>query len=831
MEFQCLMLLYTLPLYWAPRPEFHAERLKAFLGYLLDPDKQGNAWLGTRSSPGSRSIQWQQGLKALQWVEETFQNIWQRYSEGISIYGRDFAERAFHVFTEYKAEVFMDAERFNDCWRALGLKASNEEEVNLARKVLEWMANTGEATFYIGFSVDWSFTHGSLLWAPQLRISNFWPANPRLAPPISSSLSLPAPMDAAEAAHLLEDTYWKAIETLFRAMRMSFDLGTAYVGLGDRRWGAPVFYYAEPTPMPDRAEQLLELAASDLETIARETLGVEDLFSETISGGILAGNLLVFRRELIGEGQVTPYYLIIPWGQGPRDRWGAEVEREAVSTADMLAFLEFSAGFESYDILTDLAVPEEFMALWGGSLDAAAQLLQELHDQIAFTPRLGRKRAMAFQMVRHVESGLARLEAEIIRTNDMMLRTEQKWKAAVESTELFARRAFSLRSLEGIRSLIEGLRESYPYRIAGTKARLAVDRSQQVRSSLDPLKQIVRTLIEEESREEREREERNQRTLSYALAALAAVTALPLLIGQMGWEELQATIKRWPEPFVQLFPFLQTIQPILTMIGMAAALLIIFILMFVLSSRFLPSREDMLEREWNRLGRLLIETWELIRQDRPQIHDLRKLAFTSHTIPGKAEPAEVRRMREEVERLDEEVCERLVQVWEWLKQQEEKGKNKDRLIALHYRIHFFTMALELLDRRPSPLPLPRALCLYRYKSTDFVRSSVVSDFEFEQVLNGYGFDDDEAHAIDAWVEQPLREIPELASRYPDSAQKGKRLRDLSPREFLQALREVVGVSALHEREIQPPVSQQELTELLKTPQALIKGSGTTEDNP
>lgn len=829
MEFQRVML-HTLPLYWTPRPVFHADRLREFLRYLLDPNQEGQAWLGIRGVGSPRSLTWHTGDDALQWVDTTHQQVWRPWSEAIAVHGRDFASQAFHIFVEYKAEIFIDAPRFRACLLKLPHEALAEvAESEVTRAAMSLLFDTmdiGSADFYIGFSVDWSFTGGSLLWTPQLRISNFWPASRRLAPPPPDGISTPLSMSASDAARLLEDVFWKGIETFFRAIRFHFNLGSAYVGLDDRKWGAPIFYYAEPVEVPHRPEEILEVAAEDLEILARKTMGVEDLRSEGISAGLPASNLLTFRYELIGEKTVIPCYLVIPWGRGPRDRWGEEVERESAFIADKLSFLEFSAGFEAYDILTDLAIPEESMALWGGSLDDAAQLLAALQDQIAFAPRLGRKRAIAFRMVRHLQAGFARLEAEIMRSTDQVLRTERKWKAAVESTELFARRAFSPRPLEGLRGLLDGLQGSFPYHLSGTKARLATERAQQtqqIRISLDNLKRTLEELLEEEGREEREREERNQRVLGYALAALAAVTAFPLLIGQMDWAELKETMGRWPGFLAGLASLLQAVQPFLTLISVTGAISVISILLVVVLRSFLPPRGDPEERELERLGEVLIRVRETIREGLPLIRSLREQAFISHQIPDKEEPPEVQRMRRQVEEWDQAACMDLTRVWEWLKQTEEEkekegGKEKkieDRLTVLHHRIHRFVLALDLLDNRPAPLPLPRALALYRYKSTDFVRSSVVSDFEFYQVLNGYGFDDDEVQAIDAWVDRPLSEIPVLRERYPELARQGKRLRDLPARDFIVALRDVIGVSALHERRILPPAEKEGIEKLFE----------------
>jgi competence protein ComGC len=818
MEFQRVMLLYTLPLYWTPRPVFHADRLREFLRYLLDPHHGGQAWLGIRRAGSSRSLDWYTGDDALRWVDTTYQQVWWPWSKGITSHGRDFAERTFDEFVEHKAEIFIDALRFRACLSKLPpealAEASKGEEVRQAISLLFDSMDIGSANFYIGFSVDWSFTGGSLLWTPQLRISNFWPVSRRLAPLPPDGIPQPVLMPASDAARLLEDVFWNGIKTLFGIIRLHFELGSAYVGLDDRKWGAPIFYYAEPVEMPDHPEGLLEVAAEDLEILARKTMGVEDLQSEGISAGLLAGNLLTFRYELIGEKTAMPCYLLIPWGRGPRDGWGEEVEREAAFTADKLSFLEFSAGFEAYDILTDLAIPEESMALWGGSLDDTAELLTALEDQIASSPRLGQKRRTAFRMVHHLWASLARLEARVLRGTDQVLHTKRKWEGAVESTEIFAKRAFSPRPLGGLRGLLEGLRESFPYRLSGTKARLAAERAKSIQTSLDNLKRRLRELLEEEGREERERAERHQRVLGYALAALAAVTAFPLLIGQMDWSELRETMGHWPGFLAGLALFLQTVQPYITLISMMGAVLVISILLIVILRALLPPQDDPEERDLKRMEKKLIEAREIIREGLPMIRSLREQAFISHRIPGTPEPPEVQQMRHQVEAWDQAVCSHLIPVWEWAEQRKEERAG-DRLAVLHHRIHRFILLLDLLNNRLTPLPLPRALALYRYKSTDFVRSSVVSDFEFSQVLNGYGFNDDEVQAIDAWVDRPLSEIPALRERYPDPARQGKRLRDLPARDFVEALREI-GVSALHEREIQPPeVEIEKLFEALK----------------
>lgn len=85
-------------------------------------------------------------------------------------------------------------------------------------------------------------------------------------------------------------------------------------------------------------------------------------------------------------------------------------------------------------------------------------------------------------------------------------------------------------------------------------------------------------------------------------------------------------------------------------------------------------------------------------------------------------------------------------------------------------------------QRLNPFPLPLSLCYFRYVSRHYVARSIVSEFEFEQVLNGYGFEDSEVAAIDQWVEK---------------------WGSMGARDLMDRLREL-GVTAMHPRPIQAP---------------------------
>jgi hypothetical protein len=812
MEFTNLMLIYTEPLYWEPRPLFHAEKLRDFLSTLLDPQKPGFAFLGIPKGR-KRTCNWLSGQKALNWVEQTYQDVWLKGGQMLRQYGKEVSELLFDtLFTEHKAEVFINSERFLACIEQT-LGSVRKEELRKALK------DEGKE-FFLGLSIDWSYLN-KIIWAPQLRVSNFWPSSRRIAPKPPGQYLSPMPMNPEKAADILENFFWKEVETYFRMLRYDFDLGSAAIWVGDREARPPVFYYAEPTRLPESPDEFLTSSdcLSALETLCRVTLGTDDPTSADVAGAFLENNLLTLRREIVRENTLRAFYLLIPWWRGLREDWVEEVEREAAFVADKWSFVEFSAGYKAYDILTDLAMPAKSMALWGGTLDTAVKLVSQLHNMIAYEPMGGSRRREVFTLTARLRGILGRLKGEMLRVTDDVMITNRKLKAGLESGIHFAKQTFTSRPLPKVRHLLDALPEFFSYRRAEHLTQTETERAKQLRETYNSIETSIHELISQQEREEkereerfreeqREREERRQRTLNYGLAALAAITAFPILIGQMDWTELQQVISRWPKLFAWLGAFLESIHPYLVLIAVVAAgAVIVFLLGMLLYTalRVRPEGRDTLVETDTLLetGSKIIKVWQLVNRLLPIAHELSERAFISRRVPG-PEPEEVQRLRQQIDDGDRTACQHLVEVWEWVGQIDRllEAPPEDELERLKLRVHRFIILTELLDNRPTYFPFPVALCLFRYKSTDFVQSTVVSDFEFEQVLNGYGFDDDEVKAIDQWAEQPLRVIGGYAGH--ELAQQGKRVKDLPAGEFVRVMREVVGVSALHEREIEPP---------------------------
>jgi hypothetical protein len=131
--------------------------------------------------------------------------------------------------------------------------------------------------------------------------------------------------------------------------------------------------------------------------------------------------------------------------------------------------------------------------------------------------------------------------------------------------------------------------------------------------------------------------------------------------------------------------------------------------------------------------------------------------------------------------------------WREMSNLSEAQQTDDAFQELKAITYLFIALTELFDNRPVPFWLPLCLCVFRYKSTEFVQESIVSDFEFEQVLNTYGYTDEEVQLIDAIANSPLAQI-EGYENHPLASQ-GGRVRDLPVDEFVRFLSEKLRLSA------------------------------------
>jgi hypothetical protein len=840
-RFTRLMLLHTRPMYWEPRPVYHSERLRDFLIHLLDSQKPGYAAVLLQGD-----TEWKVGKQAVTLVQTVYEEVWLPLSVQLSV-SQISSQLAFLGLVQHKMEIFLDSERFLAC-----CKRQFHIDRSEYRK---------RGTFYIGLSIYWSHSN-SLVWSPQLRISNFWPISRTLAPEPPQEYAEPSSASPSEAAGILEDWFWKVVEEDFTKLRYHFDLSSVDMLFEGRELLPPVFYYAEPDLLPTEPEALLEFPhRSVLETLCQPLLGTQDPRSADVAGAVLQNNLFTLRREIVRSEGTQAYYLILPWWQDSSER--VEVERKLVFVADKWFFVQFELGFQAYDLLTDVDLWASPMRLWGGTLSTVPEITSKLHNYIAFAVDSQRRRS-AFRLAAELRATLARLESSVLRVTSNILKFRMKVEQSAEQAVLFAKQAFTSRPLPRVKNLLDAIGEFFVFRQAYSVARITNELAQQLRNDYAAVESAIQELNQREAQEQKEREEearremqereeRNQRRLNKILAILAGISALPILIGELNWNDINTIIEtKWKNISVlsEIGGILKSVHHwlvFIAIISVSAAIIYLLYTLFVQQGsksqgKTPPGNGD----ELPRVGQLIVDLWRHHELAVPLVQKMRPFTFVSRQIPGHTESDEILDLRRRVHQLDIRGTELLCRIWQQMKelkceyekhrddalnklsdpgavggQQPSLGRKSRRLLRwremrnvskaqqpdnafqeLKATTYLFIALTELFDNRPVPFALPLCLCVFRYKSTEFVQESIVSDFEFEQVLNTYGYTDEEVRSIDDRVNSPLAQI-EAYKNHPLASQ-GGRVRDLPVDEFVRYLSEKLGLSAQHGRlHIQP----------------------------
>jgi len=847
-RFTRLMLLHTRPMYWEPRPVYHSERLKDFLIHLLDPQKPGYAAVVQQGD----NIEWKVGNQAISLVRTAYEELWLPLSKLLKD-SQISSQQAFQLFAQRKMEIFLDSKRFLAC-------CERQFHIDLS----EYQKRD---TFYIGLSIDWSHSE-SFVWSPQLRVSNFWPINRTFAPEPPQEYAEPSSASPSEAARILEDWFWKVVQKDFTKLRFHFDLGSAGMLFEGQHLLPPVFYYAEPDPLPSEPEALLEFPhRSALETLCQPLLDTQDPRSADVAGAVLENSLFTLRREIVRSEGTQAYYLILPWWQDSSER--VELERELVFVADKWFLVEFALGFEAYDLLTDADLWASPMSLWRGTLSTSSEITGKLHNYIAFVCDSQQRRS-AFRLAAELRATLARLESSVLRATSDILKFRMKVEQSAEQAVLYAKQAFTSRPLPRVKNLLDAISEFFVFRRAYSVARITNELAQQLRDDYAAVESALQELNQREAQEQKEREEearremqereeRNQRRLNKILAILAGISALPILIGELNWNDINTIIEtKWKNISVlsEIGGILKSVHHwlvFIAIISVSAAIIYLLYTLFVQQGsksqgKTPPGSGD----ELPKVGQLIVDLWRHHELAVPLVQKMHLITFVSRQIPGHTESDETRDQRHTVHQLDIRGTKLLHEIWEQMTklksehemhrnnvlnmlsdpeagggQQPSLGRKSRRLLRwremsnlseaqqaddafqeLKAITYLFIALTELFDNRPVPFWLPLCLCVFRYKSTEFVQDtefvqeSIVSDFEFEQVLNTYGYTDEEVRSIDDRVNSPLAQI-EGYENHPLASQ-GGRVRDLPVDEFVRFLSEKLGLSAQHGRlHIQP----------------------------
>lgn len=726
----------TLP--WAAGHELCKPYLEKLIAVVLAADGREGQYV------------WHRGTDGVWWAEL----MWRSFEDYSTRMARFVDETPFfQFFSRHRCTLFAaltineliqgapDPESRETIERFIGSEAKNER-------------------FYVSWRlVEFAVNRNEIICKPMLTLWSAWPAANRAAPPAPVQPATSVSLSTDKALWLLEEFYWKKLTILKNYFLGIFGIPGAAPRFAGRDGKPAVFYfldYASREPLIDQRRIVDDPAISQ---IIRVCLGSDDPLSKEVAWGILEGDLLTARREFVSQNDCQPFYVLLPTRSPPASAIAIERDIDFITT--QLSFLEFSISNEARDIHTDFQELAHLHALWGGTVDT---LSLDLSKMVALLPSLSRgdQRRLTHEL-RAIKIPVAQLQGRMVNLSGQTEQLQSRFEGYIDGTDDLLRRQFTISEpFNGqTTGLNQALMAAYPYSYLQQPMKSLRSQVPVLTENIAGVANALETLLAETDRISRE-------SLEYwtrILGALAALTALVIALPQFipGSVINQETYPAWLQAVI---PLVTVEQVTMIIVAIAVMILISGALLFILAwlwEQFFPKDQETLvarvQQFWARVERLATEAaraapdW-IDDQDQIMAEELAAIRTQIVTQASRSQattptPERLRRLplaglaRQAGARYRSPV------VAQWIK-----------------RSRLNRYLLYLIDLRVENIPLPRTLCLFRYKNTNFVRLPI-SEWAFERSLRRAGFTLEERTRLAQWLGQPGN--LELTARMSDAA--------------------------------------------------------------
>lgn len=685
-----------------------------------------------------RQYVWYQGTDGVWWAK-LMAEAFDYYSRRMAIFGNE--RPFFQLFSRHRCALF--AELTID---ALIHGALTSE---IGTEIARFVGNVAEKTrpFYVSWRlVEFAISRDEIICKPMLTFWSAWPAANRAAPPAPDEPGRSVSLSIDDALWLLEEFYWKKLTRLNTYFLGIFRIPGAAPRFAGRDGKPAVFYfldYASREPLIDQRRIVDDPAISQ---IIRVCLGSDDPLSKEVAWGILEGDLLTARREFVSQNDCQPFYVLLPTRSRPAS--AIAIERDIDFIATQLSFLEFSISNEARDIHTDYQELAHLRAVWGGTVDA---LSLDLSKMVAPLPSLSRgdQRRLTHEL-RAIKMPVTQLQGRMVNLSGQTEQLQSRFEGYIDGTDDFFRRHFTISEpFNGqTTGLNQALMAAYPYSYLQQPMKSLRSQVPVLIENIAGVANALETLLAETDRISRE-------SLEYwtrILGALAALTALVIALPQFipGSVINQETYPTWLQAIMPL----GTLEQV-TMIIVAIAVLVLIIgaLLFSLAwlwERIFPKDQETLitriQQFWARVERVATEAasaapdW-IDDQDQIMAEELAAIRTQIVTQASRSQataPTPERLRRLPLASLARQAGARYRSpvVAEWIK-----------------RSRLNRYLLYLIDLQAENISLPRTLCLFRYKNTNFIRLPI-SEWAFERSLRRAGFTLEERMQLAQWLGQP-----------------------------------------------------------------------------
>jgi hypothetical protein len=699
-------LYFTAPSYWLGG---HASNLTAFLKCLLDPSNPGFASVGVRANEDEEeddTLRWIEGEDAIAHIQEWYERRWLPAEQRIVDGDGGDGDALLEEFVKSKASLFLDHVRFEACCAAY---LPNDRRAS-------YSGEHDPGPYWIGLTIDWAQPSGPIAWFPQFRVYSYWPESPQFAPPREDHPGLDdgrgRRATAEVAAAILDEFYWRVIETDFRNLRMLFQLGMANTG----DFEPPVFFVAEPAVAPATPEGYMEDEWWEvLAALGKNALRTSDPFASTVATAVLDGRFALFSNVHQSRlKQKQDYCLVLPADAATFHH--AFDEQRLYRLADQLAFIHFSAARNANIVIDEASLLRQKLRVQRSILSRTSETAQRILNLASAAGgarlnkadgelrQLGRELQLVVELMKmqfsHSELEIRGLEADLARG--------KAFNADDLTRRLAVRPTHRGRALSGA--------DIAPTVVATTDVEaLRRDGAREVRD-LEQLKTTFDGVLAHVAQSEREREERTEKTFSYLLVFLAAIVAFPLLTGHMDWKELAATLNRGST----FGSVAWATHAVVTWTSVVAAVAGILALALFLALRFARVRAILSAP---------FRSSSSSHRSRDEIAAIWfKLAEREQVDGARVTTAALSRYEE-----DERVLKALAAESSWLLENAIEDGMGEPVAGLRARVATVGALSEIFMHRPNPLTLPTTLLFLRFCGPRFFRewvgSEVVSDHE------------------------------------------------------------------------------------------------------
>ncbi|MCS6880668.1 MAG: hypothetical protein RMK84_16545 [Oscillochloridaceae bacterium] len=698
-----------------------------------------------------RQYVWYRGTQGIWWAE-LMERAFDDYSKRMAMVGD---ERPFYqLFSRHRCTLFA-ALTINEL-----IQGAPDPKIGSA--IDQFMGSVAEKTlpFYVSWRlVEFAISRNEIICKPMLTIWSGWPEANRAAPPTPDEPAIPASLSINNALWILQEFYRNKLTNLKSYLLGFFGIPSAaprFAGLD----GMPaVFYILDYASKDPLIEQRRIADDPGISQIIRVCLGSDDPLSKEVSWGVLEGDLLAARREVIRQNSYQAYYVLLPTRSRPASAIDLEHDIDFITT--QLSFLEFSISNEARDIHTDYQELAHLRAVWGGTVDS---LSLDLSRMVALLPSLSRgdQKRLTHEL-RAIKMPVAQLQGRMVNLSGRTEQLQSRFEGYIDGADDYFRRQFTIS--EPLNSQTIGLNQAlmaaYPYSYLQQPMKSLRSQVPVLIENIAGVANALETLLTETDRIARE-------SLEYwtrILGALAALTALVIALPQFipGSVINQETYPAWLQAII---PLVTVEQVTMIIVAIAVMILIIGALLFSLAwlwERLFPRDQETL------IGRIQ-QFWNGIERVAGQAGDAE---------PGWLEKQDTA-MADELAAIRTQVVNQLSRLqaagpspeqMRWLPLvnlvQQAGARYRSPVVAQWIKSSRLNRRLlYLIDLQSDNIPLPRTLCLFRYKNADFVRLPI-SEWTFERSLRRARFTPEERTRLAQWLGQS--DNLELIARMSDAA--------------------------------------------------------------